>query len=359
LKRKRVSNMKLDNLLKQTSEWLKGTGPDADIVISSRIRLARNIDGFRFVDWADDSTKKKVASKAKEAILASNYMKNALYVDMNKIDPVDRQFLIERHLVSRDHAVETESKTVFVSDREIVSIMVNEEDHLRMQVIQSGLVLDDAWSIMENLEKDLEKRLLFCFAREWGYLTACPTNTGTGLRASVMLHLPAIVLTRQVDKLTHAVSKLGLTVRGFFGEGTEAIGNFFQISNQVTLGHTEIEIIDNLKKVITQIVSQERSSRDFIKKKKKDVMEDRVSRACSTLGGAHIITSKETLNLLSLVRLGVDLGIVKDIDTHGLNELLMLIQPAHLQKLEGKALSPSDRDIKRAELIHNKLGIKD
>jgi len=284
-------------------------------------------------------------------------MKNALYVEMDKISPIDRQFLIERHLISRDHAVDTESKTVFIGDREIASIMVNEEDHLRMQVIQSGLVLEDAWSIMESLEKDLEKRLAFCFSKEWGYLTACPTNTGTGLRASVMMHLPAIVLTRQVDKLTDAVSKLGLTVRGFFGEGTETIGNFFQISNQVTLGHTEIEIIDNLKRVIIQIVAQERSSREFLKAKKKDLVEDRVSRAYSTLAGAHIITSKETLNLLSLVRLGVDLKIIKKLDTHGLNELLLLIQPAHLQRLQEKVLSPSDRDIKRSELIQKKLGV--
>jgi len=350
--------MELNSLIDQTSEWLKGTGPDSDIVISSRIRLARNIEGFRFVEWANDGIKKEIVQIAKKAILSTNYMKNSLYVEMNKIGPIDRQFLIERHLISREHAIDAEYKTVFIGDREIISIMVNEEDHLRLQVIQSGFVLDDAWSIMEGLEKELEKQLKFDFSDEWGYLTACPTNAGTGLRASVMMHLPAIVNTGQINRLIHAVSKLGLTVRGFFGEGTEAVGNFFQISNQVTLGQREDEIIDNLKRVIKQIISQERSSREFLKARKKDIIEDRIFRAYATLESAHIITSKETINLLSLVRLGMSTGLIKkNLDLQKLNDLLMLIQPAHLQKLEGAQLSPSDRDIKRAELIRSRLEI--
>jgi protein arginine kinase len=178
------------------------------------------------------------------------------------------------------------------------------------------------------------------------------------MRASVMVHLPAMVLTRQIDSLIHAVSKLGLTVRGFFGEGTEAVGDFFQISNQVTLGQREEEIIDNLKRVISQIVTQEKTSREFLKEKKKDIIEDKVSRAYATLEGAHMITSKETLGLLSLVRLGIGLKLIKNIDISKFNELLILIQPAHLQKLEGKQLSAADRDIKRAELIKEKMGIK-
>ncbi|MFC1806740.1 protein arginine kinase [Candidatus Omnitrophota bacterium] len=349
--------MKLDDLIRQTSEWLKGNGPDSDIVISSRIRIARNIAGLKFVDWADDDSRREAASIAEKSILSSNYMKNALFIKMHDIDSVDRQFLIERHLVSREHAVETEFKDVFIGDREIISIMVNEEDHLRLQVLQSGFMLDDAWAIMKSLEEDFEKKLKFAFSDEWGYLTACPTNTGTGIRASVMIHLPAIVITRQIDNLVHAVSKLGLTVRGFFGEGTEAIGDFFQISNQVTLGKVEEDIIENLKRIIRQVVSQEKGSRSFLKAKKKDIIEDKISRAYATLEGAHIITSKETINLLSMVRLGVDLGFVKNIDIHTLNELLILTQPAHLQKLEGKDLSPSERDIKRTEVIKEKLGI--
>jgi len=350
--------MKLNDLIHYTSEWLKGTGPHSDIVVSSRVRLARNIADFTFVDWSDDKTKKSIATMTKDAILSSNYMKDALYLEMNKINPTDRQFLIERHLISREHAINPEYKTTFIGDREIVSIMVNEEDHLRLQTMQSGFALDETWGVMESVEADLETKLNFSFSDEWGYLTACPTNTGTGIRASVMMHLPAVVITRQIDNLVHAVSKVGLTVRGFFGEGTESVGNFFQISNQVTLGQREEGVIDNLKRVIEQIIAQEKGSRDFLRAKKKDLIEDKISRAYATLAGAHIITSKETIELLSMVRLGIDLKFVKGLSYNTLNELFILMQPAHLQKLEGRQLSAADRDIKRTKLIQEKLGIK-
>ena len=350
--------MQFNDLIKQTSEWLKATGPESDIVISTRIRLARNIDGYMFVEWSDNETKSDIVNITKDAILAGNYTKNAVYVEMDKASAIDRQFLLERHLISREHAVDTEYKTVFIGDREIISIMVNEEDHLRLQVIESGFVLDDAWGIMSTLEADLEKRLKFAFSDEWGYLTACPTNAGTGLRASVMMHLPAIVMTRQIDSIIDGVSKLGLTVRGFFGEGTEALGNFFQVSNQVTLGKREEDIIEGLKKVIMQIIIQEKTSRDFLRTKKKDVIEDRISRAYATFEAAHIITSKETIDLLSLIRLGLSLKVLKNVDVHKLNELLILTQPAHLQKLKGKQLTAAERDTERAELIREKLGIK-
>ena len=349
--------MKFNDLINQTSEWLKGTGPESDIVISSRIRLARNIDGLKFVDWSDVETKEKVVKISKQAIFSGNYMKDSIYLDMSRLSPLDRQFLIERHLISREHAVDVQYKTVFISGNEIVSIMVNEEDHLRLQVIQSGLVLSQAWKIMTDIEKDIEANLKFAFSDEWGYLTACPTNTGTGLRASVMMHLPAIVITSQINNLINALSKLGLTVRGFFGEGTIAAGNFFQISNQVTMGRSEEEIIDNLTRVVRQIVSQERGSRRFLRVRKKAIAEDKISRAYATLKAAHIITSSETIDLLSLVRLGIGLGIIKKLDIHRLNKLLMLIQPAHLQKLAGIESSSSERDIKRAELIRERLKI--
>jgi protein arginine kinase len=233
--------------------------------------------------------------------------------------------------------------------------MVNEEDHLRLQVIQSGLNLSDSWNIMSGLEKDLEKKVKFAFSDEWGYLTACPTNTGTGLRASAMMHLPAVVMTTQINDLIKAVSKLGLTVRGFFGEGTEAAGNFFQISNQVTLGRSEAETVDNLSRVISQIVAQEKGSRDFLKSKKRDIIEDKISRAYAMLESARIITSSETISLLSLVRLGISLGMIKNLSIQRLNELFMLVQPAHLQKMAGKELSPSQRDTARSKLIRNRL----
>jgi len=347
--------MNIDNLINQTSEWLKGAGAESDIAISSRIRLARNIDGLTFVDWSDDETKQQVIELSKEAVFSSSCMKDAFYIDMSVLSPLDKQFLIERHLISREHAIETERKAVFVGNGEIASIMVNEEDHLRLQVMQSGIALYDAWDVMIKLEKDLERKIKFAFSDEWGYLTACPTNTGTGLRASVMMHLPAVVMTAQINGLIKAVSKLGLTVRGFFGEGTEAIGNFFQVSNQVTMGRGEAQTIDNLTRIIKQITAQERGSRDFLRDKKRDVIEDKISRAYATLESAHIITSSETIDLLSLVRLGIGLGMVKGLNRQKLNDLFILIQPAHLQKLAGKELSPSERDIKRAELIRSSL----
>ena len=348
--------MGIYDLINQTSEWLKGTGPQSDIAISSRIRLARNIDGLKFVDWSDDKTKKDVIQLSEKAVSASRLLQGALYVNMAALSPLDKQFLLERHLISREHAIETEYKSVFIGQGEISSIMINEEDHLRLQVMQSGIALYDAWAIMTKLEKGLEKNIKFAFLNEWGYLTACPTNTGTGLRASVMMHLPAIVITAQINGLIKALSKLGLTVRGFFGEGTEATGNFFQVSNQITMGHKEEETIDNLTRIVSQIISQERGSRDFLKEKKKDIIEDKVSRAYATLESAHIITSSETIDLLSLVRLGISLGMIKNLNVQKLNELFILIQPAHLQKLSQKELSPADRDIKRAELIRNRLG---
>jgi len=347
--------MKLDNLLKQTGEWLKGTGPNSGIVISSRIRLARNIKGFSFFDWSDDASKQKIKKICEDRITSLNLMKKSLYVEIDKITPIDRQFLLERHLVSKEHLHNTALKSVFISDKEIISIMINEEDHLRIQVMQSGLNLEGCWDILERLNKDLEKSLDFSYSEEMGYLTACPTNVGTGMRASAMLHLPAIVMTRQIRGVVEAISKLGLTVRGLFGEGTQARGNFFQVSNQFTLGHTEEAIINSLQKVIKQLISQEENSRKFLMAKKKEILEDKVARAYATLKSAHIISSEETLELLSLLRLGIDIKIIKDIDNSVLNELFVIIQPAHLQKIKNKQLSSADRDTERAKLIRDRL----
>lgn len=349
--------MQLNDLLKQTSEWLKGIGPNSGIVISSRVRLARNIKDTTFFDWSDNTTKEKIKLLCKDRIGSLNLMKNSLYVEMDKINPIDRQFLLERHLVSREHLHNTAQKAVFISDKEIISIMINEEDHLRMQVLQSGLNLQGCWDILERLNKDLERALSFAYSEQLGYLTACPTNVGTGMRASAMLHLPAVVMTRQIKGVVEAVSKLGLTVRGLFGEGTQASGNFFQVSNQVTLGHREEGIISSLQRVVKQLISREESSRKFLMTRKKEILKDKISRAYATLKSAHIISSEETLELLSLLRLGAETSIIKDINNSTLNKLFVIIQPAHLQKIKQKQLSASERDIERAELIRDKLKI--
>ena len=348
--------MKLDDLLKQSGEWLKGTGPNSSIAISSRLRLARNIKGFNFFDWSDKETKQKVKQLCMEKVGSINLMKNALYAEMDKISATDRQFLMERHLISREHLNNTSEKSVFIGDGEMISIMVNEEDHLRIQVLQSGLNLEECWNILERLNKDLGERIDFAYSEQLGFLTACPTNVGTGMRASVMMHLPAIVMTQQIRGVIEAISKMGLAVRGLFGEGTQASGNFFQISNQVTLGHTEESLMSSLQRVVKQIISQEESSRKFLMAKKKEIIEDKIERSYATLKSAHIITSEETLELLSIIRMGIETNIIKNISNSTINELFIIIQPAHLQKIKQRQLSTPERDIERAKLIRDRLG---
>lgn len=350
--------MKLNDLIKQTCEWLKGSGPNANIVISSRIRLARNLKDIPFSHWANKKQKEEVLKKVKEAVASCNYTKGALFLLMQDLDNLDKQFLIERHLISREHALHADHKAVVISDREILNIMVNEEDHLRIQVMQSGFNLEEAWQIIKKIDEEFEQKLDFAYSESWGYLTACPTNAGTGLRASLMVHLPALVMTRQINKVLQAITKLSLTARGFYGEGTEASGNFFQISNQVTLGHSEADILDNIGRIIKQVIGHEQNARRALLEQDRAMIEDRIWRAYATLKNAHIITSKEAVDLFSRVRLGIDMGLLKDLNIQAINQILIFIQPAHLQKIEGKVLSSQERDIKRAELIRKELGGK-
>ena len=347
--------MKLNDLVNQTSEWLRGTGPNSNIVISSRIRLARNLKNFPFSHWANEKQLDEVFSMARKAILANNYMKNALFLKLTDLSKVDKQFLIERHLISHEYTIKPEHKAVAIADKEILSIMINEEDHLRIQVMQSGFNLKEAWSIVNKIDTEPDKKLNYAFSDSLGHLTACPTNTGTGMRASVMLHLPSLVMAKQINKILQAIAKLSLTARGFYGEGTEARGNFFQISNQVTLGHSEEEAVGNIERIIKQVIDHEENARKTLFNQNKEAIADRIWRAYGTLKSAHIITSRETVDLLSLVRLGIDAEVLKNISKESLNELFILTQPAHLQKLENRALSPTERDIKRASLIRSKL----
>jgi len=348
--------MNISDLLNNQGEWLRSIGPNSDIVMSSRIRLARNLSNYPFSNWASKKEQQEVLKVAKQAIVASKKIKSSLCLDIGKIDPIDRQFLVERHLMSKEHSVDADNKGLCVSDREVVSIMINEEDHLRIQVMKSGFDLRDAWRIINSIDSELGNALHYAYSLDFGYLTACPTNTGTGMRASVMLHLPSLVMTKQIDKVLQAITKLSLTARGLYGEGTEASGNFFQISNQVSLGHREDDIIDNIERIIRQIIDHEQSARDVLLSQNKSVLEDRIWRAYGTLKSAHIITSSETIDLLSLVRLGADLNLIKSVDRALINELFIITQPAHLQKLEKKKLNPNERDVKRAEIIRERLG---
>ena len=349
--------MKPDDLLTHTSEWLKGTGPNSDIVISSRVRLARNLEKFPFPHWADEKEGKEILQAVADAVPKIEYLKNTTNFRLADLDSLDKQFLVERHLMSREHAQKADHKAVIIDNEEIIAIMVNEEDHLRIQVMQSGFNLYEAWNMINRIDDCLAKELSFAFLADWGYLTACPTNTGTGMRGSVMLHLPALVMARQIDRVLTAIAKLSFTTRGLYGEGTQASGNFFQISNQVSLGHSEEEIIENINSLIRQIVEQENQARQALLSRNGAMLEDRINRSLGILKNARIINSQETIELLSMVRMGSDLGMIKDIDRRTINELFIITQPAHLQKIMQKKLSAQERDIKRAQIIRDKLKI--
>jgi len=348
--------MTLDDLLNNTGEWIRCTGPVCDIVMSSRVRLARNLADYPFSHWASKKEQETVLETSRQSILSIKKLKDSLFLEIGKLDPIDKQFLVERHLMSKEHMVDSENKGLCVGQDEVISIMINEEDHIRMQVMKSGFNLKEAWQILNDIDTELGNSLDFAYSVDFGYLTACPTNTGTGMRASVMLHLPSLVMTKQIGKVLQAITKLSLTARGLYGEGTEASGNFFQISNQVSLGHKEEDIIDNIERIIKQIVDHEQSARETLLSQNREALEDRIWRAYGTLKSAHIITSTETIDLLSLVRLGVDLGVIKQSDRALINELFVITQPAHLQKMERKKLGPNQRDVKRAEIIREKLG---
>lgn len=347
--------MQINDLLYHTSEWLKGTGPHADIVMSSRIRLARNLDKTPFPHWANKKQAKELLDVVEAVAARNDFLKKMTVLRLAEMDAIDKQFLVEKHLMSIEHAQKGENKAVVVDEEEIVSLMINEEDHLRLQVMQSGFNLYEAWNIINRIDDALAKDLTLAYQPEWGYLTACPTNAGTGMRGSVMLHLPALVMTRQINQVLAAIAKLSFTTRGLYGEGTQASGNFFQISNQVCLGLSESDVIENINGLIRQIIEQEQQAREALLSKGRAMLEDKISRSFGILKSAHIISSQETIELLSLVRLGSDLGLIKDLNSRMINELFIITQPACLQKMENKKLTQQERDVKRADLIRNAL----
>ena len=348
--------MRLDDFINNTAQWLKGTGSYSNIVMSSRVRLARNLSLKPFPNKARKKELTDILDIIERAMREINFFKSGILLRIAELDNVDKQFLIERHLMSHEHAANPEGKALVVSEEESLSVMINEEDHLRIQVMQSGLNLDESWKVANSMDDSLSEKLDFAYSIHWGYLTACPTNTGTAMRGSIMLHLPALVMTKQINKVLTAVSKLSFASRGFYGEGTQASGNFYQISNQVSLGHNEGDVLGNINGLIRQIIEQEEQARQALLLQNRSMLEDKIFRSWGVLKTAHIISSQETIELLSMVRLGVDVGIVKDVDRKAINELFIMIQPAHLQKLEGKKLSASERDAKRASLIRQKLG---
>ncbi|MBP9865044.1 MAG: protein arginine kinase [Candidatus Omnitrophica bacterium] len=346
----------VDKFLEKPAEWLRVSGPMSDVVISSRVRLARNFAGFPFLEKISNRQQKEIADLMAATIKAVPQFKHSEYIRYNEIAELDRQFLLERHLISREHAVEKGYQSVAVTDDEMISIMVLEEDHLRQQTFQPGFNLKQAWKILDQVDTEIEKHAEYAFSPSLGYLTACPTNVGTGLRASCMLHLPGLVLTKQIQKVLQALGKLNLAVRGLYGEGTQATGNFFQFSNQITLGQPEEEIMDNLESVIQQVVEHEKNARQFMREEKKVRFEDQIWRALGALKSSRMISSQESTGFLSLMMLGVELGFIeKSVSLQELNTLFLRIQPAHLQKSAGKVLDSTERDVARATLIRERL----
>jgi len=350
-----MNPMKLNQIIGKTGSWLAGDGPEADIVMSSRIRLARNLEGHKFLYQASDNEKIEIERSLQEKLSNLQLPRGATYFNLGDFNALDRLLLVERHIISKDHASGEGARGVLVSNDESTSIMVNEEDHLRIQVLHSGLQLEKTWLEINDLDTTIENKVSYAYSPVYGYLTCCPTNVGTGMRASVMLHLPALVMTKQIMKVFESVSKIGLAVRGLYGEGTYASGDFYQISNQLTLGKTEMAIVENIGSVVPQIVRYERTVRDTLISQSKALLEDRVWRAYGLLENARVISSEETLDLLSAVRLGVNLGMISRLNISDVNTLFIMTQPAHLQKIFDKELDAVSRDTSRADFIRNKL----
>ena len=348
--------MDLKDLLGKQGEWLRGDGEDSDIVISTRIRLARNLAGFHFSSRASHAEKDEIQNKVRLAVSKADLEQKLDFVSVADLEPIDRQLLVERQLISRELASTLEGpRSVAFDERESVSIMVTEEDHLRLQVMRAGLALEEAWKTIDCVDDKLEQNLDYSFHKQFGYLTACPTNVGTGMRASVMLHLPALGITKQIEKVFKALQKIHLAVRGLYGEGSRASCDLYQISNQITLGKKEANLLLEIKEVINMILTYERQSRQLLLSEKLQAEQDRIARAMALLTSAKMITSEETMELLSTIRLGVHLKLIENISQKAINELFIQSQSAHLQKLRGNELHGEKRNAARAEYLRERF----
>ena len=346
----------LDEVARRAGEWLRGVGPMHEIVISSRIRLARNVRGYFFLSKADNAMRTELADLITGAVHGSALLKDMIHVDVENLDELDRMLLVERHLISRQLADGNGARRVAFDVAEAASIMINEEDHLRIQAMRSRLQITAAWEQINAIDDAIQEQIDCEFHPQYGYLTACPTNVGTGIRVSVMLHLPALRLTNELEKVGQAARDMKLAVRGLHGEGTEALGDLFQISNQITLGRSEEDIIDDLgTAVIPKIVEYELAAREALLKSRLHALDDKVWRAMGLLQTARLISSSEAMQYLSHVRMGLHVGRLSTIDLQTLNELFLQIQPAHLQKLHGERLSGEQRSIERAAIIRARL----
>ena len=351
-----------NELARYTGQWMRGEGPESDIVISTRIRLARNLADFPFIRRCSDEDRLSIERtiRARMEGLTDCDFESAHYVDLEPLSEIDRQLLVERQLISREIAESEGSRAVAYDAAEGYSVMVNEEDHLRIQVMKGGLDLKKAWEYASQIDDLLEEVILYAFHPRYGYLTACPTNVGTGLRVSVMLHLPALVITEQMDRVFRSMQRINVTVRGLYGEGSQYTGDFYQVSNQVTLGHSESDLLALIgEEVAPRIIEYERIARESLLTNNRDDLHDEVSRAMGILSTARKISSEETMHHLSKIRLGISLGLINELDVKVINQLFLQSQSAHLQKLQGRLLSTSERHARRASFLQHHLAGKD
>ncbi len=371
--------MRLTNISNDINEWFNGSGPLADIVISSRVRLARNIAGHKFLSRCSNTEKNAILDKLKDVLTDLELGDKVFYISVDKASALNRHFLVERHLISRHLAFGKGPRGVVMAQREFFTAMINEEDHLRIQVLKAGCQLSQCYEQINRIDDMIEQKVDYAFNPRYGYLTACPTNLGTGIRVSVMLHLPALKMTGQIEKFFNAAKDMGLAVRGLFGEGTEAVSDLYQLSNQVTLGLSESDIISQFEKsIIPEIIEYENTARNHLLSKKPDILDDKISRAMALLQNAHLISSQEALFLLSHLRLGInmykymgastpaieklhtlcdaiDMDKTRQVTIATINRLFMLTLPAHLQLNYGKPLNPNGRDALRAKIIRSAL----
>ncbi len=344
--------MTFDDLVKRTASWLDGSGDLSTLVISSRVRLARNLPFSKFAHLASEAEKEQIIT----CIVAANAKGVPLsYFDATVLDASQRALLVERHLISPALEKGTGPRGILVNEQEDLSVMVNEEDHLRIQVMQSGFQVDEAWTAARCAEADLARELSFAFSEKWGYLTACPSNTGTGMRASILIHLPGLVLTQEMEGVIRGVTQMGFVVRGLYGEGSDVSGNLFQVSNQITLGRTELEILEALDKVTRQLIQCEQNARDTLMGDIRSQIEDKVWWAFGILSHARLLSSQEFMNLSSAVRLGIGLELFDSIEVGTLNELMVRTKPYHLQNQVGRQLDSPERDRVRADMARRRM----
>lgn len=338
-------------------KWYINKGPDSDVIISSRVRLARNFRKYPFPHKTTPEQQRQIIEETKNALFNGNEMMSAnfSYIDFTGLDAIDKAVLVEKHIVSKELLETNRICGVLLSRDERISIMINEEDHLRIQCLATGMQLSEAWETCNSIDDLLSESIDFSWDENIGYLTSCPTNIGTAIRASVMMHLPALTMTGYIRPVLEALGKLGMAVRGMYGENTEASGNMFQLSNQITLGKSEEDILLSIKNITAQIIEQERSLRQQLLSQSKYQLEDRIFRSFGVLKNSRIINTDECLRRLSDLRLGVDIGIIDGITIESINELVLAVQPGNLQKREGRILDANERDIVRAKLVRDTL----